>query len=140
MIPLALGTAIVLLSLAVLHVYWAAGGKRGAGAAVPEVAGRPAFVPGPNATLLVALALTLAALVVLGRAGLWRPALIPRPMFVTGTWGLCAVFLLRAVGDLRLVGFFKRVRDTRFARRDTLLYSPLSLALGLALLGLALGR
>jgi hypothetical protein len=44
------------------------------------------------------------------------------------------------VGDLRLVGFFKRVRDTRFARRDTLFYSPLSLALGLALLGLALGR
>ena len=140
MIALALGIAAVFLSLAVLHVYWAAGGKAGAAAAVPEVEGRPAFVPGPNATLLVALALTLGALVVLGRAGLWAPARIPRTLFTVGTWVLCAVLLLRAVGDGRLVGFTKRVRGTRFARRDTLFYSPLCLLLGLGLLGLALSR
>lgn len=140
MIALALGIAAVLLSLAVLHVYWAAGGKAGMTAAVPEVEGRPAFVPGPNATLLVALALTLGALVVLGRAGLWTPERIPRFVFLAGTWVLCAVFLARAVGDLRLVGLFKRVRGTRFARRDTLFYSPLCLLLGLGLLGLALSR
>jgi hypothetical protein len=34
------------------------------------------------------------------------------------------------VGELRYVGFFKRVRNTSFARMDTLLYSPLSLCLG----------
>lgn len=140
MIALALGIAAVFLSLAVLHLYWAAGGKAGAAAAVPEVEGRPAFVPGPNVTLLVALALTLGALVVLGRAGLWTPARIPRSLFAAGTWVLCAVFLLRAVGDRRLMGFTKRVRGTRFARRDTLFYSPLCLLLGLGLLGLALAR
>jgi hypothetical protein len=137
MIPLALSVAAVLLALAVLHVYWAAGGRVGTSAAVPEVAGRPAFEPGPNATLGVALALTLAALVVLGRVGLWIPTWPPHRVFRVGTWVWAVIFLLRAMGDFRLVGFFKRASDTRFARRDTLFYSPLCLALGLALLALA---
>jgi catechol 2,3-dioxygenase-like lactoylglutathione lyase family enzyme len=47
------------------------------------------------------------------------------------------VFLLRAVGDFRLVGFFKRVRGTPFARWDTRLFSPLCVALGLASLWVA---
>jgi hypothetical protein len=36
-----------------------------------------------------------------------------------------AVFGLRAIGDFRYLGFFKRVTGTRFARADTLIYSPL---------------
>jgi hypothetical protein len=137
MVPLALSIAALFLVLAVVHVYWGAGGRTGAGAAVPEVEGKPAFTPGPNAILLVALALTVAALVVLGRARLWQPVQVPAWLFTVGTWVLAVVFLLRAVGDFRLVGFFKRVRGTRFARRDTLFYSPLCLALGVALVGLA---
>ena len=140
MIPLALSIAALLLVLAALHIYWAAGGRMGATAAIPEVAGEPAFKPGSNITLLVALGLTLSALIVLGRARLWTPAGIPQSMFGAGTWGLTAVFLLRAVGDFRLVGFFKRARGTRFARRDTLFYSPLCLLLGLGLLSLAFSR
>lgn len=122
MIPLALSISAVLLALAMLHVYWAAGGRAGRAAAVPELpepGGRKAFDPTPGATLLVALALTLAALVVLGRARLWTPSAVPPTVFDAGTWLLAAVFLLRAVGDFRLVGFFKRVRGTRFAARET---------------------
>ena len=137
MVLLALGVAAVLLGIAVIHVYWAIGGRLGAGAAVPEVSGKPALSPSPNATLLVALALTVAALVVLGRIQVWRSSLVPPWVFTLGTWVLAAVFLLRAVGDFRLVGFFKRVRGTRFATRDTFLYSPLCLALGLSLVGIA---
>jgi len=46
------------------------------------------------------------------------------------------VFALRAIGDFRHVGFFKRVRGCRFARLDTLAYSPLCTALAL-LIGIA---
>ena len=42
-----------------------------------------------------------------------------------------AVTTVRAVGDRKYVGFFKRVRDTEFARRDSRIYSPLCLLLGL---------
>ena len=33
-------------------------------------------------------------------------------------WLIAAVFALRAIGDFRYVSFFKRIRDTRFARLD----------------------
>lgn len=138
MIPLALAISAVLLLLAIIHLYWAAGGGAGAVGAVPEVDGAPAFVPRTIDTLAVALALTLGALVVLGRAGLWTPGWAAPPFFRGGVWLLCVVFLFRSIGDFRLVGFFKRIRGTRFARRDTLLYSPLCFLLGVALLRLAL--
>ena len=38
----------------------------------------------------------------------------------------------------RLVGFFKHVRRTDFARRDDVLYSPLCLPLGMGILWLTL--
>jgi hypothetical protein len=38
---------------------------------------------------------------------------------------MAVVFVVRAVGDFHYCGFFKRVRDTAFARYDTLVYSPL---------------
>jgi hypothetical protein len=38
--------------------------------------------------------------------------------------------LLRAVGEFRYVGLFKRVRGTKFAVLDTFVYSPLCLLLG----------
>ena len=44
-----------------------------------------------------------------------------------GLWLLAGVFLLRAIGDFRYVGFTKKVRATRFAQLDTRFYSPLCL-------------
>lgn len=48
----------------------------------------------------------------------------------------------RAIGEFRHVGFFKRVRGTRFARLDTIFCSPLCLALavGVALVAWLRGR
>jgi Protein of unknown function (DUF3995) len=45
--------------------------------------------------------------------------------------GLALGLLLRAVGDFRYVGFFKSVRDSRFATMDTWCYSPVCLALSM---------
>ncbi|WP_205190355.1 DUF3995 domain-containing protein, partial [Burkholderia sp. LMG 13014] len=46
---------------------------------------------------------------------------------------LALIFAVRAVGDFRYVGFFKRIRGSRFARMDTLYYSPLCAALSLSI-------
>ena len=127
----------VLLLLGALHLYWLVGGRGLSTAVVPEVDSRPTFVPGPVATLAVAAALACAAAIVLTRAALWRPSPIPAALAYWGTWALVAVFLGRALGDFRLVGFTKRVRGTAFARWDTAVYSPLCAALGLALLWIA---
>ena len=127
----------VLLTLALLHIYWAAGGRTGAAAAVPMHAdGTAVFTPRRTATGVVALGLGLAAALVLGRAGV-TPRVGPPSVYEWGTWALGAVFALRAVGEFRYVGLFKRQRRTRFARLDTRVYTPLCAALAAAVFYLA---
>jgi hypothetical protein len=139
-----IAVAAVFAALSALHVYWALGGSFGMAAAVPEVpstrgehAGdgtlKKAFTPSAAMTLLVAVALGSVGAIVCLRAGVFAPA---RTHWLL-RWALAAVALIlmaRAVGDLRLVGFFKKIRGTRFAVLDTWLYSPLCvlLAIGLA--------
>ena len=140
MYALGVAAAGIFAGLALLHLSWALRGvpDTGSFAVIPEIAGRPASTPPPLVTLGVACALFGAMLVVLGRLGVWGGG-IPMRLSSWGTWALAALFLLRAIGDFRLVGFFKRVRGTRFARLDTRLYSPVCLALALALAIVAAG-
>ena len=129
----------VMLFLAGLHVYWALGGKWGTFAAVPTIEGRRTINPTPLATSVVAFLLVVGAVAICARVG----------MFATGAWSawfgfaswcLCGVFLLRAIGNRQTFGLFKAVHGTPFSHWDTLLYSPLSLVLGvLAAIG-ASGR
>jgi hypothetical protein len=114
--------------LALLHVFWAISGSRGTSAAIPEIDGRPAFVPSRALTLLVAALLALCALLVAASAGLVIASEPPRWVGWLA-FGAALVPFARAIGDFRLVGFFKRVRGTRFAQLDSLVYSPLCLVL-----------
>lgn len=130
MLP-ALVNGSILLLISIIHVYWAFGGQWGLAVAVPERNGAKAFQPGRLATLIVALAFGCMALFYVYKIG-WLTslnALVPNWLDRWGLWSLAAVFLLRAVGDFRYVGFFKRVRQSRFARLDTRFYSPLCLLL-----------
>ena len=118
--PVAFCTAGALAVLGVSHTYWACGGRRGKRAVIPQRGpgpnSAPLLRPSRTATIAVALALFLAAAVTIDGAA-------------AGNLVLALLFGLRAVGDFRWVGFSKRVRTTPFARWDTWLYSPLSLAL-----------
>lgn len=126
----------ILALLGLIHIYWAFGGQSGSAAAVPELAGRPAFKPSRSSTLAVAIALFVAAALVMATAGLIADP-FPPPIARILTFGLGAVFVVRSIGDFRLVGFFKRVRGSRFAQLDTFVYAPLCLILGLAALFVA---
>lgn len=138
MIPIpALVLCAIFLVLSAFHISWLFGGDRDIGKAVPTKDGEPLFTPRKASTLMVALALAGGAAI-----SIWRglepevgPIWIPR----VGTWVLVVVFALRATGDFRYVGFFKRVRDTEFARNDTLLFSPLCLCISALAVWLALG-
>ena len=121
--------AIAFCVLSLLHIGWALGVRGGKVQVLPERGGAPLFQPGPLSTLAVAAVLFLAALIVTQRAGLGRE-LLPAALVEWGCWGVSVALVLRAIGEFRYVGFFKRVRDTAFARMDTLLYSPLALLLG----------
>jgi hypothetical protein len=86
----------------------------------------------------VGVCLLFAALLVCWTARICAPPLIPLGLARVGTGLLAGVFLLRAVGDRKYVGFFKRVRGTAFARWDSRLYAPLCLALGLGAAAVAI--
>jgi hypothetical protein len=87
--------------------------------------------PSAPGTIAVAIALFAAALLI-ASAGRLLVDPLPPPTVRVLTFCLGAVFLARAVGDFRLVGFFKRVQGTKFAHLDTLVYAPLCLFLGIA--------
>jgi hypothetical protein len=114
--------------ISLLHLYWAAGGRVGRDVAIPSVGGVRAFSPSPFGTVLVAAAFLVAIFVILGQIGLLGKA-VPRWIFRWATLGVAIIFFLRAVGEFRLVGFFKRASDTAFAYWDTRLFSPLCLVI-----------
>lgn len=115
---------VVFGALALIHFYWAAGGRVALAGAVPSEDDRLIFQPGRRITALVGCLLVAAAWIVALRAGL-LPSPLPEWLPVLGTWALALAFAARAIGEFRYVGFFKRVRGTLFARRDSLVYSPL---------------
>lgn len=57
---------------------------------------------------------------------------IPIPLFVSkyGLGIIAAIFLIRAIGEFKYVGFFKKVKHTKFWQSDTRYYSPLCLGIG----------
>jgi hypothetical protein len=136
---LALCVSSLLFLLSIIHVYWALGGKRGMKVVLPEIKieSKPLFMPGSLMTFIVAALLCVAGLIVLGAAQI-LPTFLPAWIRSFGIWALTIVFLLRSVGDFRYIGFFKLVHDTTFARFDSWLYSPLTLALAIGCLLIAL--
>jgi uncharacterized protein DUF3995 len=122
--------------LALLHVYWSLGGQLGHSAAVPSVNGRRLFNPSPQATFMVAVALLACACAISGAIG-WLGEAVPVSVFRVVTMAVAVVFLLRAIGDFRYVGFFQRGSDSPFAYWDLRLYSPLCLLIGVATLVVA---
>ena len=129
MVPALLTTT--LLFLAGLHLYWAAGGSWGKRFAIPEINGHPAFTPSPFITVAVALALLSAACVAILR-GYFLFSSFPGSPAHWAAIAIGFIFFLRAIGDFRLAGFFKRVQGTPFATWDTRLFSPLCLLIAFA--------
>jgi len=125
--------SLIFLVLSILHLNWALGGKWGLNAALPSNPdGEKLFKPTKGLTLLVAIVLLLISL---------NYFINPEPgnpknwIFSYSRIIIPVIFLVRAIGDFKFVGFFKKVKGTKFAEMDTKYYSPLCLII--AILGLA---
>ncbi|MCF6314457.1 MAG: DUF3995 domain-containing protein [Verrucomicrobiales bacterium] len=136
--------AVILLLISALHMYWVCGGHWGANAVIPaafendsDSVERPLFRPGPLATIAVAVLLLMAALISLHAAGILRIIAADRLVRVA-IWIIAGAFLLRGVGDFKYMGITKRVRNTRFAQMDSLLFTPLCLLLALLAFSIAI--
>lgn len=125
---LALIVSLVFAVLALWHFYMASRTMSGETGAVPSAGGKPLFVPSRKSTVAVGLVLALFAGLVAATGGLVSVGM-PATALSWLSYALAIGLLARAVGEFKYVGFFKRVRGSRFAALDTWVYSPLCLLL-----------
>jgi hypothetical protein len=134
---------IVALGLVVLfHLYWGGGGRLMADAVIPAkpASGGPQKLFSPSSIAAFIVAGYLSAIMLLA----WFVARKQPLVLGLGTLRIVlgiagAIFVIRAIGDFRYIGFFKRVYGTRFARWDNWLFSPFILCVGAACVVLAFG-
>jgi len=122
---------ITFLMISILHFYWVFGGTKGLSKALPtDQKGNRVLNPGKTETAIVATGLLLFASYYVIKSGLLQ---IELPDIVADYfgWGISTVFMLRAIGDFKYVGFFKTVRNTEFGRADTKYFSNLCLAISI---------
>lgn len=117
--------------LALIHFNWVFGGTYGFEASLPTTAtGERIFSPKKIDSAIVGLVLTAFGVFYLIKANLIT-ANIPSWILTYGTLLIPAIFLFRAIGDFKYIGFFKRIKTTDFAKLDTKSFSPLCLAIAI---------
>lgn len=120
--------AIIFIFLSGLHFYWALFGIKDPTAVLP--AGKDGSLkmkPGKIGTVAVGLFLAFFAIIYL------NPFLDVFPFrgIQYVSLGVGILFLLRAIGDFKYLGFFKTVKGTNFASMDSNYYAPLALTVSL---------
>jgi hypothetical protein len=131
MIILSIVMSVVLLGLGIIHFNWVIGGTYGFDKSLPTKAnGEKVLNPKRIDCAIVAVGLTAFGLFYFFQSGViefegatW--------IFKYGGWIIPAMFLLRAIGEFKYVGFFKSIKATEFARLDSKLFSPLCLIVGI---------
>lgn len=121
----------VFLFLSSIHFYWCFGGRWASAAVFPTKddtvkPNMPGFVP----TFIVALGLLGLAFFILIKGNIITFE-IPVWLDKYGLWALGIIFITRAVGEFKYVGFFKKIKHTKFGNNDTKYYSPLCLLIGI---------
>jgi hypothetical protein len=123
--------------LSAIHVFWGMGGRWGFDEALPTNEENVKVI-NPNfiECYLIGFGLSGFSFIVLTKAKLF-PLLFPAWLIDYSLWFIAAVFIIRAIGDFQYVGFFKKIKTTKFGRMDSLYYSPLCLLVGVLTIILA---
>jgi len=129
--------AAAFAGLAILHIYWALGGKLDTKKMIPVVNGKPVFTPKAFGAVVVAIVLFFFAAIAIALGFCDRVSVDYRPYVKFSGFAVGTILVLRAIGEFRYVGFFKRVRGSDFATYDSWLYSPFCLLAGSAFMFLA---
>ncbi|MCF2873916.1 MULTISPECIES: DUF3995 domain-containing protein [unclassified Tenacibaculum] len=122
---------LILTFISLIHLYWFVGGKWGFSQVIPtklngEVVLKPKWID----SLFVGVFLLIIAMLFAVKANLFQIEMIPKWFLKYGLYIVSGAFILRAVGEFKYVGFFKKVTETKFAKNDSKYFSPLCLFLG----------
>lgn len=138
---MALLNALIFLFLSGLHFYWLLGGKWGMDSVIPtkEKSADKLFKPSAISTVVVAIGFLVFACIAIGNTGIFSEW-VDLKYFRWGNLLIAFIFLIRAVGDFKYVGFFKKVRGTLFEKNDSRYYAPLCLFISITSIFVALSE
>lgn len=123
--------SLVFAFLSAIHFYWGFGGRWGSQAVFPTKNDSiKSNLPGTTPTIIVAFCLLAIGLFILLKANFFN---FPIPSWLDkyGLWIIAGIFIVRAIGEFNYVGFFKKIKHTKFGQNDTKYYSPLCLTIGI---------
>ena len=130
MMILAIILFVIFFILGLIHLNWALGSKQGIDKTIPtKENGEKLFTPRKIDSTAVGLGLIVFGLFYLIVSGLISFEL-PVWLIKYGAWIIPGIFILRAIGEFKYIGLFKRIKQTEFGKLDTKLYSPLCLLIG----------
>ncbi|MBT9187671.1 DUF3995 domain-containing protein [Zobellia russellii] len=121
---------LIFVVLGGFHFYWLFGGLWGLEKAIPTKDGLSSLAIPKIATFFVAVVLVLFGLLYLIKSGLLT---IDGPNWIINYayWFIPSLFILRAIGEFKYVGLFKKIKHTTFANADSKVFIPLCLAIGI---------
>jgi hypothetical protein len=125
--------------LSSIHFYWAFGGKWASDGVLPMKSDNStmALKPSVFATIVVAIGLLMMGLFIAIK-GRFISIQLYNWIDNYGLYILCSIFFIRAIGEFKYLGFFKKVKHTKFAVLDTKYFSPLCLILSILIFVLSL--
>lgn len=127
MIILSILLTIIFITLGLIHFNWVFGGTFGFAESLPtKESGERVLNPKKVDSAIVGIGLTAFGIFYFLQTGLVEYEL-PTWVMTYGGWIIPAIFLLRAIGEFKYVGFFKSVKTTTFGKLDTKLFTPLCL-------------
>ena len=113
------------------HFYWFFGGIWGLEKVIPTKKDESSTLSIPKiATLIVGIVLVLFGLIYLMKSGV-TIVQVPNWVINYGYWFIPSIFILRAIGEFKYVGFFKTIKNTEFAKADSKIFSPLCIGIGI---------
>lgn len=128
---LSIALFLIFLGLSIIHFNWARGGIFGFETVIPtKENGDLVMKPRVIDSVMVGVWLLLFALFYLYKSTIFQFEIFTWISNYVG-WIISIIFIARAVGDFRYVGFFKKVKQTKFAIADSKYFSPLCLFIGI---------
>lgn len=117
---------LILVFISMIHLYWSIGGKWAFKEVLPTKAnGKLVLNPKWFDGLFVGVSLLGVAILYGIRIELFKITFLPNWFLNYALYVITIVFIIRAIGDFKYVGFFKKIKETKFANNDTKYFSPL---------------
>ncbi len=123
--------SLILIAHGIIYFNWVIGGTFGFAESLPtKESGERVLNPKRIDSAIVGIGLTAFGIFYTLKSGLIEHNL-PEWIMKYGGWIIPSIFLLRAIGEFKYLGFFKSVKNTNFGKLDTKLFAPLCLLIAI---------